>query len=375
MTATIRAIAVRPGLAGSIHTRDIPRPAPGDVSGGRGVLVDVLRVGIDGTDREISEGLFGTAPEGDDYLVIGHESLGRVAAVGPGVPADLAIGTLVVATVRRPGNSAWDALGMLDFTTDTPIERGINGRHGFLAEQYVEDARFLVPLPATLAGVGVLLEPMSIAQKGISQADEVQRRLRIWQPERAAVIGAGTIGLLVTLVLRLRDVEVTVLSRHAAPYRNSDLVEALGAEYRSTESTDLSTAARDRGPFDLIFEASGHSPLAFEAARVLGPNGVLVLSGVTGGSLPIEIDANAINQSLVLGNKVIVGTVNSSREDFVRGVADMLRAEAFHQGWLEQLLTTPVAGLDDPDAILTALAAPDTIKAFVEIGASVETRW
>lgn len=367
MTSTMRAIAIRPGVAGSIHARDVPRPALGDVPGGRGLLVDVLRVGIDGTDREIGEGLFGTAPEGDDYLVIGHESLGRVAAVGPGVPAELAVGTLVVATVRRPGNSPWDRLGMLDFTTDTPIERGINGRHGFLSEQFVEDAAFLVPLPASLAGVGVLLEPMSIAQKGIDQADEVQRRLRIWRPERAAVIGAGTIGLLVTLVLRLRGVEVTVLSRRAAPYHNSELVEALGATYRSTESTDLATAARDRGPFELIFEASGHSPFAFEAARVLGSNGVLVLSGVTGGSLPIEIDANAINQSLVLGNKVIVGTVNSSREDFVRGVSDMLLAESFHPGWLGQLLTTPIAGLDDAGVVLGALEDPGAIKVYVQV--------
>ena len=208
---------------------------------------------------------------------------------------------------------------------------------------------------------------MSIAQKAINQADEIQRRLRIWRPERAAVIGAGTIGLLATLILRLRGVEVTVLSRRARPYLNSDLVEAIGATYLSTGDTTLADAAEAHGPFDLMVEASGFSPLAFEAARVLGTNGVLVLTGVTGGHARIEIDADAINQGFVLGNKVMVGTVNASRDDFVRGVEDMLNAESFQAGWLERLLTTPVPGLDNSDAVVAALEARDKIKAYVEI--------
>ncbi len=333
------------------------------------MLVDVLRVGICGTDREIGEGLFGTPPEGDDYLVIGHECLGRVVEVGTGVSGEMPIGTLVVPTVRRTGNSPWDRIGMYDFTTDPPIECGINRHHGFLLEQFVEDATYLVPVPESLAAVGVLLEPVSIAEKGLAQADEVQRRLRIWRPGKAAVIGAGPIGLLVALILRLRGADVTVLSRRRAPYRNSDLVARLGASYLSTEETDLATAGRDRGPFDLIVEASGFSPFLFEAASVLAANGVLVLAGVTAGERKIEIDANAFNQGLVLGNKVVVGTVNASRDDFVRGVADMLRAEDVYPGWLGSLLTTRVAGLDDPAAVLAALDEPGAIKGYVEVTA------
>ena len=218
MSESMRAIAVRPRVEGSIHTRDVPRPSVSDVPDGQGVLVDVVRVGICGTDREIGEGVFGSVPEGDDYLIIGHECLGRVVEVGPGVANTLAAGTFVVPTVRRAGDSPWDRIGMYDFTTDPPIECGINRRHGFLTESFVEDAAFLIPIPDALGSVGVLLEPMSIAEKGLAQADEVQHRLRIWQPNRAAVIGAGTIGLLVALSLRLRGVEVTVLSRRRGPY-------------------------------------------------------------------------------------------------------------------------------------------------------------
>jgi threonine dehydrogenase-like Zn-dependent dehydrogenase len=366
--STMRAIAVRPDVAGSIHTRTVPRPAVADVPDGRGVLVELIRVGLCGTDKEISEGLFGEAPDGADFLIVGHENLGRVVAVGPAVPPEIAIGELVVATVRRPGGSEYDRLGMQDFTTEPARERGIRQLHGFLSESYVDDASFLVPVPSSLAGLGVLLEPLSIVEKGLHQADEIQRRLRIWRPTRSAVIGAGSIGLLATLILRLRGAEVTVLSRRARPFRNSDLVEALGASYLSTTDTTLEAASVTNGPFDLIFEASGHSPLVFEAARILGTNGVLVLCGVTSGRTTIQIEADAINRGFVLGNKVMVGTVNSSPDDFRRGVEDMLSAEAFHPGWLGQMLTTPIHGLGDTAAIVAALEDKDTIKAYVELG-------
>jgi glucose 1-dehydrogenase len=366
--ATMRAIAVHPGSPGSIHARSVRRPAVEDIPGGRGVLVQVLRVGLDGTDKEISQALYGMAPEGDDFLVIGHENLGRVVATGPNVPLELRPGTLVVSTVRRPGHSPYDALGMQDFTTDAVYyERGINLRHGYLAELYVEDAAFVVPLPPTLERVGVLMEPLTVAEKGINQAYEIQRRLRIWRPARALVIGAGTIGLLASLVLRLEGIDVTVLSRRRAPYLNSDLLETIGARYVSSADTDVAAAAAAHGPFDIMFEASGFSPLAFDAAASLGTNGVLVLSGVTGGERVIEIDANKINQGFVLGNKVMVGTVNASRDDYVRGVDHLLAAEALHPGWLDRLLTTPVRGLEDPAAMLAALEDRETIKAYVEV--------
>ncbi len=371
LDSTMRAIAVHPGKPGSIHLRSVRRPKVEDIPDGRGVLVQVLRTGLDGTDKEISQALYGMAPEGDDFLIIGHENLGRVIESGPNVPPELRPGALVVSTVRRPGHSPYDQLGMQDFTTDTVyFERGINLRHGYLSEFYVEDVTFVVPLPPTLERVGVLLEPLTVAEKGINQAFEIQRRLRIWRPARALVIGAGTIGLLASLVFGLEGIDVTVLSRRPAPYLNSELLETLGARYLSSTDTDVASAAAAHGPFDLIFEASGFSPLAFEAAASLGTNGVLVLSGVTGGERIIEIDANRINQGFVLGNKVMVGTVNASRDDFVRGVDHLLAAEATHPGWLERLLTTPVPGLDNPEAILAALEDRGSIKAYVEVAVS-----
>jgi glucose 1-dehydrogenase len=366
----VKAIAVHPGKANSMHLEDVPEPSLDDVDDGRGVLVKVIRVGVDGTDREINEAEYGAAPEGDDYLVTGHESFGEVLEAGPNVPASLRPGTLVVATVRRPGSSPYDRIGLQDMTTDDVYyERGINLLHGFLTERYVEDATYVVPLPHSLREVGVLLEPLSISEKGLNQAYEIQRRLKIWKPERAAVLGAGSIGLLCTLALRLRGVDVTCFSKRKAPYLNSRLVDELGAAYVSADETSLADASTEHGPFDLIFEATGFSPLAFEAAEVLAKNGVLVLASVTGGDRKVEIPSDKINQGFVLGNKVMVGTVNASLDDFDRGVTDLVRAEAFYPGWLGKLLTTPVDGLDNYEEMLRDLTEDeDAIKVFVEVG-------
>ena len=270
---TMAALAVRAGVPESLHARRVAMPRVDDIPDGRGVLVRVLRVGVDGTDREIIEARYGAPPPGDDFLVIGHENLGQVEAVGPAVRG-LAPGDLVAATVRRPGTSIYDAIGLQDFTTDDVIvERGINLAHGFLAEWYAEDAGYLLTVPPVLEAVGVLTEPFSVSQKGISQAFEIQRRLRVWRPERACVIGAGTIGLLAALELRLRGLEVTVVSRREPPYLGSDLVEAIGGRYRSTKRTSLADAAREDGPFDLMFEASGFTPLCSRRPRPWAPTG------------------------------------------------------------------------------------------------------
>jgi threonine dehydrogenase-like Zn-dependent dehydrogenase len=368
----MKAIAVHPGKPNSMHLEEVPEPSVDDVPGGRGVKVQVLRVGVDGTDKEINAAEYGDAPPGDDYLITGHESFGRVVEVGPKVPSALKPGTYVVALVRRPGHSIYDEIRMQDFTTDDVYyERGINLRHGYLTEFYVDDHEFIVPLPESLREVGVLLEPTTVAEKGVNQAYEIQRRLKVWRPQRACVTGAGTIGLLVTLVLRLRGLEVVCYSRRKGPYKNSELIEELGATYVSSEETTLEQAAEQHGPFDIVFEATGFSPLAFEAATALGKNGVLVLSSVTGGSKKIEIDANAINQGFVLGNKVMVGTVNAAREDFVRGVDDLIKAEALFPGWLGKLLTTPIPGLESYETMLRALTEDkEAIKVYVEVNGS-----
>jgi threonine dehydrogenase-like Zn-dependent dehydrogenase len=371
----MKAIAVHPGRPYSIHLRDVEKPDVTDVPNGRGVLVKVLRVGVDGTDKEINAAEYGAAPPGDDFLITGHESFGQVVEVGPDVPDTIRPGTFVVASVRRPGMSVYGRIGLQDFTTDDVyFERGINLLHGYLTEYYVEDAQYVFPVPANLREVGVLLEPTTVAEKGINHAYEIQRRLKVWEPRRACVLGSGTVGLLTAMVARLRGLELTVYSLPRKPYRNADLIEQLGGAYYSSQDVSLADVSAERGPFDLMLDATGFSPIVWEAAEVLGKNGVLVLASITGGDRKVEISSDKINQSFVLGNKVMVGTVNASPNDFRTGVDDLIKAEALFPGWAKQLLTTPIAGLESFGEMIRALTEDrDAIKVYVEVAQPDET--
>src|SRR5262249_60651426 len=120
----MRAVAVFPGRRGSAHLAELPRPKVTDVPNGRGVRVEVLRVGVDGTDREIQEAEYGEAPAGETFLVLGHESLGRVVEVGPAV-TELKPGDLGGAMGRRPGVRLHDPIRMPEpAPDDTSLPRG-----------------------------------------------------------------------------------------------------------------------------------------------------------------------------------------------------------------------------------------------------------
>ena len=364
----MKAIAITPLKPHSARLVNLPMPSLDDVADGRGVLVRVLQVGVDGTDKELDLGEYGSAPAGFDYLVIGHESLGRVVEVGPNVDW-LLPGDYVVATVRRPGTSIYDRIGTYDMTTDDVYhERGISLLHGFLTEHYVEDPEYLVRVPPKLKHIAVLLEPMSIAQKGMQQAYEIQRRLKVWQPCKAAVMGVGAIGLMAALGLRLRGLDVCAFARTPKPYLNASLIEEIGAHYLSTREISVAEAAKEHGPFHVIFEATGYSPLIFEAAHALARNGILVLTSITGGDRVVEVGSDRLNLDLVLGNKVMFGTVNAHRGYFESGLADFAGAEATWPGWLSKLLTHPIQGLDHYSDLLRALhEAGDAIKVYLTV--------
>lgn len=364
----MKAVAVIAGKPDSIHLAELPKPTVHEIPNGRGVLVQVLRVGVDGTDKEINAAEYGMAPPGYDFLVIGHECVGRVLEVGPNV-TEFMPGDYVVPTVRRPGGSFYDQVGQYDMTLDDVYyERGINLRHGYLTELFVDDPEYLVKIPRGLKHVAVLLEPTSIVEKGIIQAYEAQRRFKIWRPKRAAVLGAGTVGLLAALSLKMKGFDVTSFGKQSGPSRNLDLLAQLGVRYVSTNELSIREAAKRFGPFDLMFEATGYSPVVFEAMECLGKNGVLVLASVTGGDREHSVPADKINLEFVLGNKLVVGTVNANREYFEAGVYDFARAELEYPGWLPKLLTHPVTGLDRYKEMMQTLTMEkNAIKVFVNV--------
>src|SRR6195952_4995541 len=273
----MKAVAVLPGTPSSVHLREIAPPKLSDqphphvckVPEGRGVLVKTLQVGVDATDREINEALYGNAPPGGDFLVIGHESFGVVLEVSEKV-IEVQPGDYVSCTVRRPGGSLFDAIDRNDITSEEVYyERGINLCHGYLTETFVDDAEYIVKVPQGLKHLGVLSEPASVCAKAIEQAYLAQQRLQVWNPKRAFVLGAGQIGLLATMMLRLRGLDVYTLATKPGPHRKSEIVEAYGATYVSTRQTPMAELAKEVGKPDLIFEATGNAEVCFRSMEVL----------------------------------------------------------------------------------------------------------
>ncbi len=363
----MKAVAVRPGRKNSVHLTDLPMPRLDEVPGGRGVLVKVLRIGVDATDREINEALYGNAPPGHDFLVLGHESFGRVEQVGAAV-THVKPGDYVTCTVRRPGNSMFDRIGRSDITSEEIYyERGINLLHGFLTEYYVDDCQFVVRMPIGLKHLHVLAEPMSCAAKAVQQAYEAQRRLQVWEPKLAFVTGAGQIGLLATLILRLRGLTVYTAARTPKPCRKAEIAEGFGAQYVSTRETPLAELVRQVGKPDLIIDATGSSAVAFGAMEIIGHNGVVVWTSITGGQRSIELPADKINLSWVLGNKLLVGSVNANFRHFEAGIADLALGEMTYPGVIERILTHPVDGLDNYREMMRLLVEEQALKVFVNV--------
>ncbi|GIW97234.1 MAG: glucose dehydrogenase [Pirellulaceae bacterium] len=364
----MKAIAVKPGTPNSVHLRDIPLPNFQDIPDGKGVRIKVLKVGVDATDREINDALYGNPPPGDDYLVLGHECFGKVIDVGPNVRR-VKPGDYVTATVRRPGGSIYDRIGTYDMTSEeTYYERGINLLHGYLTEEFVDHEDYIVRVPEGLKHLHVLMEPMSCAAKAIQQAFECQRRMRVWSPQRAFVLGAGQIGLLSTLILKLRGLDVYTLARAPGPHLKSEIVAGFEANYVATQETSLTDLAAKVGKADLIVDATGSSQLAFEAMQALGHNGALVWTSITGGQRKIEVPSDKINIEWVLGNKLLLGSVNANREHFELGIRDLALGEVMYPGVTSRILTSPVEGLDNYEEMMRLLVEDkDALKVYVNV--------
>lgn len=366
----MKAVAVIPKQVNSVHLVEMDEPKVADVPNGRGVKVKTLRVGGCGTDREINAGEYGIAPDGFELLILGHENLGQVTEVAENV-RDFAPGDLVVSTVRRPGHSIYDLIGEQDMTTDSEyFERGISRLHGYFSEYYVESADFMVKLTPALKEVGVLLEPLSIVEKGLMQTFEIQERLKIWKPQRAAVIGTGSVGLLTVMAMRMRGLEVHGFGKDKREgYLNAELCEKIGATYDSTVEISVADAAKKYGMFDIVLECTGYSPIIWDAARGLAKNGVLILTSVTGGDRKAEIASDKINFEFVLGNKLMFGSVNAGREHFAEGVRDMTQCQSMFPGWLESMLTNPIQGIENFHQMFDLLnnGAPGMVKTFCQI--------
>jgi glucose 1-dehydrogenase len=347
----MRAITVVPGKQGSVALTDMPEPPEEDGP----VLVRTQAIGICGTDLEIINGEYGSAPPGQDRLIIGHESLGRVAEAAP--ETGFSAGDLVVGIVRRrdpvpcPACAAghWDMCVNGQYT-----ERGIMGRHGYASERYRIHPEYLVAVDPGLGILGVLLEPTTVVAKAWDHIEKIGRRAA-WAPQNVLVTGAGPIGLLAALLSVQRGYRTYVLDR-VTEGRKPEMVRRLGATYLS--SGDLTEAA---GDVDIVIECTGFVQLLLEAQpRQAARYRIICLTGVSAVGAEAVIDPGLLNRNMVLQNSVLFGSVNANRRHYELAAEALALADP---GWLADLITRQVP-LDRWEDAYTR--GPDDIKAILD---------
>ena len=320
-------------------------PAP-SISSPEQVLIQTLDVGICGTDREICTFVYGTPPPGSDYLVLGHEAVGRVLDVGHAVQ-QVSVGDLVVPSVRRPcpdANCQPCAQGLQDFCqTGTFTERGIGGCHGYMTESFVESETYLTKVPPELRHLAVLAEPLTIAEKGIEEAFKVQARLP-WahresgrlrgEGRNAVILGCGPIGILGAMKCVIEGFKTIVYSRSRKPNPKAALVESIGVEYISSLDASPDDLVEHVGRIDLVYEAVGITSVSFDVLERLGINGIYVFTGIPDPASVIEINAGVLMRNLVLKNQAVIGTVNADPQAFADAIRDL---GIFQNRWPEAI--------------------------------------
>jgi glucose 1-dehydrogenase len=326
----MRAIALTPGVANSARLLDCAEPTPSDGS----ILVQAVALGVCGTDRDIIAGHYGTAPAGDDHLILGHESLGVVFAEGDHL----------VGMVRRPDPLPCPACAAGEWDmcrNDLYTERGIKGRHGFGAERFRIEPQFAVRVEPSLGILGVLLEPATIAAKAWDHIERIGLRSRSWRPHTVLVTGAGPIGLLAALMGMQRGLEVHVLD-HATGGVKPQLVGKLGATYHAP------TVAEVPLKVDVVIECSGVSSVIVDALGCVGPSGIVCLVGLPMHPHRTDIDVAERFRIMALHNQVVVGVVNANRSHYEQAARSLAEAD---RGWLAALITRRVSLANWSDAL------------------------
>jgi threonine dehydrogenase-like Zn-dependent dehydrogenase len=348
----MRALTVRPGIAGTARVDDLPDPVPADIE----LLVEGLTVGICGTDREITGGDYGWAPPGRDRLIVGHESLGRVRHAPAG--SDFHDGDLVVGVVRRPDPVPCGACAHGEFDmcrNGRYTERGIKEIDGYAAQLWTVETDYAVRLDPRLAEVGMLMEPTTVVTKAWEQVDAVGAR-SFYDPRRVLVTGAGPIGLLAALLGVQRGLEVHVLDR-VTDGPKADAVTALGATYHHDPVAEVAEKLRP----DIVIEATGAAAVVFDAIAHTAAYGITCMTGVSTPGRRIRIDAGAADREIVLDNAVVIGSVNANLRHYAAAVDALAKTDV---GWLHRLITRRVPLENFADA-LTARA--DDIKVVLNL--------
>ncbi len=319
----MQAILLRTG-ADQVELADVPDP---ECQNGQ-VLVQSLETGICGTDREMIQRQIVDVPPDQEYLVLGHEGLGRIVETSTQEDTFKA-GDLVVPIVRRGcGQCNACNTGNVDYCySGNYTERGIHKQDGFFSTYYADWPKYLVKVPAELEDLAVLAEPLSVTVKASQIALSLLGRVKfagsysqVGKRERALVAGHGAIGMLGMLLLLEKGFQVYVLGRRKSGDFQRSLIEQLGVTYIDATSEQAEELVAREGGFLLILEATGLSEITFQLANYLGRNATMVLTGVPRGPKTFEIDGNTLMANIVRNNQAIVGSVNACAGCFTKAL-------------------------------------------------------
>ena len=315
-------------MRGSVRLEERPEP-PDDPAA---LLVQSLALGVCGTDREIIAGDYGLPPDGEQRLVLGHESLGRVLSAPDG--SGFSAGDLVVGIVRRPDPvpCAACAIGEWDMCRNgLYTERGIRAADGYGAERFHLEPGFAVKVAPALGALGVLLEPASVLAKAWDHVERIGRRTMSWRPKTALITGTGPVALLGALMAVQRGLRIHVLGR-AQGGPKPLLVRALGGTYHTG---DLPKDLRA----DVTMECTGSPSLVVDVMSRPAGSGIVCLLGMPTGGRKAPFDSGHFNRTMVLENHVVFGSVNANRQHYVTAARALAAADP---AWLERLITRRV---------------------------------
>ncbi|MDP3879094.1 MAG: alcohol dehydrogenase catalytic domain-containing protein [Dehalococcoidales bacterium] len=364
-----------------VHDFKIPRP---QITQPDEVLVRVKEVGLDGTDFGIvSQGTPDIA-EGRNEMVMGHEMVGVVEEVGNEVKS-LAPGDPVAVTVRRGCGICAPCLHNQSDMCMTGLfkERGIHQLDGYLTHYVVDREQYMVKIPSELTRRAVFTEALSIAEKGIEQIRVIQSRMpwacphpehsfqsRDWGGcKTALVVGAGPLGLLATVLIRLAKTNTFVADIVPEESPKARLVKNLGAQYidASTRMPQeiVDICCKPSGNLNVIFEASGAAETAVHLIPFMSRSSICVMTGIPKGDLNIRLDAAELVRRIVRYNQVVVGSVNSNRMHFEMALKDLGQVDSRFGGVLREMITHRFRLNDYQRAF--SLNDPEHIKTVVEV--------
>lgn len=328
------------------------------------VLCRTIQLGVCGTDRDILDSADPWVPEGESQLILGHECLGEVIAVGGSVTG-FAPGDFVVPVVRRSTENEVERIDMAPFGAYT--ERGIAFEHGFSQALWLDEPRYLFKVPPSLCSLAVFTEPLSVAEKAISEAIAIQsgRLPKRWleRPPRVLVTGMGPIGFAAVVAARCRGWEVTMYGRDKPDTFRAEMAEQFSASYVKSEKFIAEPANLEEDGFDLILECTGSDDVVLKVAPAMATCGIMVWLGSVRSPRPKLQPVETLMRNVLVRNQILLGTVNAALRDFELAIEHLGQMQAEESEAMNALITARVAPRDalwhyenrEPQGIKTVL--------------------